>query len=119
MRGARSDQEASRLGYQLAVSPLVKTSFYGRDPNWGRLMAALGSAGPWVHPQQIDIFYDRVCLVRKGLAQGGNRTDQARKILEKDAFTLTIDLNLGTGSSRILTSDLTHDYVTLNASYPT
>lgn len=119
IRGARSDQEASRLGYQLAVSPLVKTSFYGRDPNWGRLMAALGCAGPWVHPQQVDIFYDRVCLVRKGLGQGGNRTDQARKVLDKDTFTLTIDLNLGSGSSRIVTSDLTHDYVTLNASYPT
>lgn len=119
IRGARSDQEANRLAYQLAVSPLVKTSFYGRDPNWGRLMAALGCAGPWVHPQQVDIFYDRVCLVRKGLSQGENRASRARKVLEKDTFTLTIDLNLGGGASRILTSDLTHDYVTLNASYPT
>ena len=119
IRGARSDDEASRIAYHLAISPLVKTSFYGRDPNWGRLMAALGCAGPWVHPQRIDVSYDQVCLVRKGVAQGKKRTDQAKRVLEKDVFTLTIDLHIGTGSARVLTSDLTHDYVTLNASYPT
>jgi glutamate N-acetyltransferase/amino-acid N-acetyltransferase len=118
IRGARSDADASVMAYHLANSPLVKTSFYGRDPNWGRLMAALGSAGPWVHPQKVDIFYDHVCLVRNGVAQGGRRADQARKVLKKPAFTLTIDLHVGIGSARVLTSDLTHDYVTLNASYP-
>jgi len=116
--GARSDDEANRLAYHLAISPLVKTSFYGRDPNWGRLMAALGCAGPWVHPQRIDVYYDQVCLVRKGVGQGKKRTDQAKRVLKKDAFALTIDLHIGTGSARVLTSDLTHDYVTLNASYP-
>jgi glutamate N-acetyltransferase/amino-acid N-acetyltransferase len=118
IRGARSDDEAGRIAYHLAISPLVKTSFYGRDPNWGRLMAALGCAGPWVHPQRIDIYYDRVCLVRKGVAQGKKQTGQAKRVLKKDAFAITIDLHLGTGSARVLTSDLTHDYVTLNASYP-
>jgi glutamate N-acetyltransferase/amino-acid N-acetyltransferase len=118
IRGAQSDEEARKLAYHLATSPLVKTSFYGRDPNWGRLMAALGCAGPWVHAQKINIFYDRVCLVRNGVGQGKQRTDQARKILGKDSFAITIDLNVGKGSARVLTSDLTHDYVTLNASYP-
>jgi glutamate N-acetyltransferase/amino-acid N-acetyltransferase len=116
--GARSDEEARRFAYHLAISPLVKTSFYGQDPNWGRLMAALGCAGPWLHPQKIDIFYDRVCLVRKGMARGEKQTARAGKVLKKGSFTLTIDLHLGTGSARVLTSDLTHDYVTLNASYP-
>ena len=118
IRGARSDEEARTLAYHLATSPLVKTSFYGRDPNWGRLVAALGCAGPWVHPQKIDIFYDRVCLVRNGVGQGKRRTDRSKKILEKDSFAVTIDLHVGKGSTRVLTSDLTHDYVTLNASYP-
>jgi glutamate N-acetyltransferase/amino-acid N-acetyltransferase len=118
IRGARSDEDARILAYHLANSPLVKTSFYGRDPNWGRLMAALGSAGPWVHPQKIDIFYDRVCLVRNGVGLGDKREEQAKAVLKKAAFTLTIDLHVGTGSARVLTSDLTHDYVTLNASYP-
>jgi glutamate N-acetyltransferase / amino-acid N-acetyltransferase len=119
IRGARSDDDANRLAYHLAISPLVKTSFYGRDPNWGRLMAALGCAGPWVHPQKIDIWYDRVCLVHRGIARSKERADKARKVLEKDAFVLAIDLHLGPGSARVLTSDLTHDYVSLNASYPT
>ncbi len=118
VRGARSDEEANLLAFQLAHSPLVKTSFYGRDPNWGRLMAALGSAGPWVHPQRIDIFYDRVCLVRNGVGRGGKSEEQARKVLRKAGFTVTIDLHVGSGSARVLTCDLTHDYVSLNASYP-
>ena len=100
IRGARSDRDANVLAYQLANSPLVKTSFYGRDPNWGRLMAALGCAGPWVHPQKIDIFYDQVCLVRNGIGQGEKKTDQAGKVLRKNAFTITIDLHVGTGSAR-------------------
>lgn len=119
IRGARSGEDAERFAYRIATSPLVKTSFYGRDPNWGRLMAALGSAGPWVHPQKIDIFYDRVCLVRKGVNQGPERARQASQVLRKEAFALTIDLHVGTGSARVLASDLTHDYITLNASYPT
>jgi glutamate N-acetyltransferase/amino-acid N-acetyltransferase len=116
--GARSDEDANVLAYHLANSPLVKTSFYGQDPNWGRLMAALGSAGPWVHPQKIDIFYDRVCVVRNGVGQGKKKSDQAGKVLKNSAFSVTIALHVGTGSARVLTSDLTHDYVTLNASYP-
>jgi glutamate N-acetyltransferase/amino-acid N-acetyltransferase len=119
IRGARSDEDAKRLAYHIANSPLVKTSFFGRDPNWGRLMAALGCAGPWVHPQKIDILYDRVCLVQNGVAQGEKRTKLAQKVLRKDTFALTIDLHVGTGSARVLTCDLTHDYITLNASYPT
>ncbi len=118
IRGARSNGDASVLAFRLAHSPLVKTSFYGQDPNWGRLMAALGSAGPWVHSQKIDIFYDRVCLVRNGTARGGRSEKRARQVLRKSGFTVTVDLHVGDGSARVLTSDLTHDYVTLNASYP-
>jgi glutamate N-acetyltransferase/amino-acid N-acetyltransferase len=119
IRGARSDRDAITLAYRLANSPLVKTSFYGRDPNWGRLMAALGSAGPWVHPRKVEIFYDRVCLVRNGVALGKKRVEEARKVLAKKALAVTVDLHLGEGTASVLTSDLTHDYVSLNASYPT
>lgn len=119
IQGARSDGDALILAYHLAHSPLVKTSFYGKDPNWGRLMAALGSAGPWMHPLKVDIFYDRVCVVRDGVATGKRSLQQARKVLEKEAFAVTIDLRVGTGSAHVLTSDLTHEYVSLNASYPT
>jgi glutamate N-acetyltransferase/amino-acid N-acetyltransferase len=118
IRGARSDRDANLLAYRLANSPLVKTSFYGQDPNWGRLMAAIGSAGPWLHPQKIDIYYDQICVVRNGVGQSKKKTHQAGKVLKRSAFTVTVDLHVGTGSARVLTSDLTHDYVALNASYP-
>ncbi len=117
LRGARSRAEARRLAYHLAGSSLVKTSFYGRDPNWGRIMAALGSVGAKVHPQKVDIAYDDVLLVREGLVQGPRRMRAAERVIRKPSFTVTVDLHLGTGCFELLTSDLTHDYVTLNAAY--
>ncbi len=118
VRGAKSDEDARILAYHIAHSPLVKTSFYGQDPNWGRVMAVLGCAGPWVHPQKIEIFYDHVCLVRNGVGRSGTAVQRAKEVLRKNAFSLTIDLHVGSGSASVLTCDLTHDYVALNASYP-
>ena len=118
VQGAQSDEDANILAYHIANSPLVKTSFYGKDPNWGRVMAALGCAGPWVHPQKIEISYDNVCLVRNGVGRSGAAVEKAKRVLRKSAFSLTVDLHVGRGSASVLTCDLTHDYVALNASYP-
>lgn len=117
IRGARSAGEARSLAYKLANSALVKTSFYGEDINWGRLMAALGCAGPLVRPDLVDISYDSIQVVRRGVLAGKAREAQAREVLRKNAFTVTVDLHLGQGSHWVVTSDLTHDYVSLNASY--
>lgn len=117
IQGARSAEDARKLAYKLANSALVKTSFYGEDINWGRLMAALGCAGPPVRPDRIDIFYDSIQVVRGGVLAGKARETQARQVLRKDAFSVTVDLHLGSASHWVVTSDLTHDYVSLNASY--
>ena len=117
VQGARTRAEARRLAYRLANSSLVKTSFYGCDPNWGRLMAATGSAGVAVDPARIDISYDRVPLVRKGICSSDRELARTVEVLKQDFFTVTIDLHVGEGVCSVLTSDLTHDYVTLNASY--
>ncbi len=119
VRGARTDADARRFAYHLANAVLVKTSFYGEDANWGRLMVALGGAGPRLDPEKIDIFYDRVPLVRNGVSTGTAQYKRATKVMKKEFFTVSIELNLGNGSCSMLTSDLTHDYVTLNAAYRT
>jgi len=117
VQGARSARDARTLAYKLANSSLVKTSFYGEDINWGRFMAALGCAGPVVRPDLVDIWYDSVQVVRRGVLAGKSREARARQVLRKDAFSVTVDLHLGNGSYWVVTSDLTHDYVSLNASY--
>lgn len=119
IRAARSKADAKTLAYKLANSPLVKTSFYGEDINWGRLMVALGCAGPLLQPDKMDIFYDGVQVVRRGISAGKRQETLAKKVLRKDRFTLTIDLQVGKGNHSVVTSDLTHAYVTLNASYRT
>lgn len=117
IRGARSAGDARVLAYKLANSALVKTSFYGEDINWGRLMAALGCAGPPVRPDLVDIYYDSIQVVRGGVLAGKARETRARQVLQKNAFSVTVDLHLGKGRHWVVTSDLTHDYVSLNASY--
>jgi len=119
VHGARTRADARRFAYHLAGSPLVKTSFYGQDPNWGRLMVALGDTGPQVDPDAVDIFYDRIPLVRKGVLAGNRQITKAETVLRNDFFTVSVHLHQGAGSFSVLTSDLTHDYVTLNASYRT
>ncbi|MEW6443585.1 MAG: bifunctional glutamate N-acetyltransferase/amino-acid acetyltransferase ArgJ [bacterium] len=119
VQGARSAHEARVLAYKLAGSPLVKTSFYGQDLNWGRLMVALGCAGPAFRPGLVDISYDGRAVVRKGVSAGRKAEERARPILRKDRFALCIDLHAGKGAHTVLTTDLSHAYVTLNASYRT
>jgi glutamate N-acetyltransferase / amino-acid N-acetyltransferase len=117
IQGAKTDADARRFAYHLAGSALVKTSFFGEDPNWGRLMVALGDTGPRLDPETIDIFYNRTPLVRNGVSVGARQYPKVQEVLRKDFFTVSIHLHQGQGSCSILTSDLTHDYVTLNASY--
>jgi len=114
---ARTNAEARLFAYRLAGSPLVKTSFYGQDPNWGRLMAALGDAGPGLDPQKIDIFYDSIPAVLNGISAGTRQEARLRQVLRRESFTVSIRLGRGPGAFSLLTSDLTHDYVSLNASY--
>lgn len=119
VKRARSVEEARRICYAIGNSPLVKTSFYGGDPNWGRILAAIGRSGTTRNPQNADIYYNEVCVARKGLSTGARYEAKARKVMEKKRFSVTIDLHDGKRSSWIWTSDLTEDYVKLNSNYRT
>ena len=121
IEGAQSETEASRIAYHIASSSLVKTSFYGEDPNWGRLMVALGTVAPaTLSPERIDISYDDCPVVRKGVGiKNKKKSTMLKKVLKKEAFCVTINLNMGRSAFSMLTSDLSHDYVSLNSAYPT
>ncbi len=117
--GARSDADAERVARVICGSPLVKTAFFGEDPNWGRILAAAGRAGVELDPGRLALRVGDVELVRNGQGTGTEAEWLARKIMEKRDFDLTLDMGLGKGSIRFLTCDLSDEYVRINADYRT
>ena len=97
----------------MAKSELIKTSWTGGDPNWGRIMAALGYSGARVREEMVEIFYDGLLAVVNGQP---SKTPLAklRKLVRKPKFTITIHLHYGMGEYSILTTDLTEEYVRIN-----
>jgi len=114
---AASASEAERAARVVANSCLVKTAVCGRDPNWGRIMAALGRSDIVFDERDVDIFIDEVRIVKGGLAEGGDAEKEASGRMKKNDFVLRIDLKKGEFQDRIYTCDLTHDYITINADY--
>jgi glutamate N-acetyltransferase/amino-acid N-acetyltransferase len=96
---------------------LVKTAIYGRDPNWGRIIAAIGSSGVNVREEKIDIVLDRIKLVSSGVGTG--REKAAARVLSNKNITITVDLKTGGKSAKVLTCDLTEGYIKINAHYST
>jgi glutamate N-acetyltransferase/amino-acid N-acetyltransferase len=116
--GAGSDAEAEAVARRIATSPLVKTAAFGRDPNWGRVLAAAGSA-PWnggfahVDVERLSVAFDGTAVFVRGEPTG------AAPELGGSAVAIELDLGLGDGTATYLASDLTYDYVKLNAEYTT
>src|SRR5262245_20592091 len=114
VKGARSQGEAREVAYRVGRSQLVKTSFFGQDPNWGRLLAAIGYSGVPFDPSKVDIYYGPVKVASGGSATNSDADRQAHEVMTHKHFSVTLDLKMGKGSFRIWTSDLTTDYVKLN-----
>ncbi|MBI2361093.1 MAG: bifunctional glutamate N-acetyltransferase/amino-acid acetyltransferase ArgJ [Deltaproteobacteria bacterium] len=116
--GSRSSAEAKKVAYTVATSQLVKTAFFGEDPNYGRIMAAIGRAEVPIKPDRVDIFFDGVTVVRRGAGVNAAETEAGR-VLKQPSFTVRINLRQGNAAASVWTSDLTHDYVRLNSAYRT
>jgi glutamate N-acetyltransferase / amino-acid N-acetyltransferase len=116
--GARTEGEARRVAYAVANSNLVKTAFYGGDPNWGRIISAAGSIGIPLPVKAVRLFFDEVCLFEAG--QGtAFPADRVAAIMAQETIKVRLELGMGTKSFRIYTSDLSFEYVKINAHYHT
>jgi glutamate N-acetyltransferase/amino-acid N-acetyltransferase len=118
VQGARSEADARLASRAIANSLLVKTSWFGRDPNWGRVIDAVGYSGAAVKEGRVDIWYDAVQAVKSGMATRG-ALQKLEQILRKDRFEIRVDLHLGKGASTVYTCDCSLDYVKINAEYMT
>ncbi len=119
VQGAASDADAKRAAMAVANSSLVKTAFFGQDANWGRIFAAVGYSGAEVQQERAELFFDEVQMVRDGIFAGGDAEARGSEVLKRKEFTVTVDLHLGSGRATVYTSDLSYDYVKINADYRT
>ena len=119
VNGAATDADAVRVAKRIAHSPLVKTAWAGCDPNWGRLMAAIGNSGAEVDPAKIDIWFGDLRICRDGGRAAEMDVAAAHAYLSQPEFSITIELHQGDGSCVFWTTDLTAEYVRINADYST
>ncbi len=117
VRGARNREDAKQAAYSIAHSPLVKTAFFGMDANWGRILCALGHSGVEIDLNRIDVFFDKIPIVKNGMGVGGRLEEKAGQVLKNKSFRVRVDLHLGKGEFSVFTTDLSIDYVKINASY--
>jgi glutamate N-acetyltransferase/amino-acid N-acetyltransferase len=119
INGAASNADALRIAKAIAHSPLVKTAWAGCDPNWGRLMAAIGYSGAAIDPETIDISFGELPICRNGGRAPDFDEDAAHTYILQPEFSITIHLHQGNGSCKFWTTDLTHEYIRINADYTT
>jgi glutamate N-acetyltransferase/amino-acid N-acetyltransferase len=117
--GAENEESARIAACSVATSSLVKTAFFGEDANWGRIIAAVGYSGIDVDPNLIDISFDQIPVAVNGLAVGAEQEAKATKVLQQDEFAVTINLHAGDAEWSYFTSDLSYEYVKINADYRT
>jgi len=117
--GAASDADALRVAKAIAHSPLVKTAWAGCDPNWGRLAAAIGYSGADIDPARIDISFGTLPICRDGGRAAGYDEAAAHAYISQGEFSISIDLHRGSGTCTFWTTDLTHEYIHINADYST
>ncbi|AXA26559.1 bifunctional glutamate N-acetyltransferase/amino-acid acetyltransferase ArgJ [Pseudomonas putida] len=120
VNGGGNHQECLDVGYAVAHSPLIKTALFASDPNWGRILAAVGRAGvPELDVSLIDVYLDSVCIASKGGRSPSYTEEQGSAVMAQEEITIRIELGRGQCSETIWTTDLSHEYVKINAEYRT
>lgn len=119
VRGAKTDADAKRVARAVACSPLVKTAFFGGDPNWGRIACAVGYAGAQLDQHRLAISVGDVPIGQKGMSTGPQNEQRAARIMQQDEFSIDVHLHLGRGQAHVVTSDLSTSYVHFNSAYTT
>jgi glutamate N-acetyltransferase/amino-acid N-acetyltransferase len=117
VKGALNREDAVIAAKNIANSTLVKTALYGEDANWGRIMSALGKSGINLDPDKIAVFFNNVQVVKYGMANDSDWEEEAKNIISLKKFQITVNLNLGDKDAKVLTCDLTHEYININAEY--
>jgi len=119
VNGAPSNDEALTVALSIANSPLVKTAIFAEDANWGRLVMAIGKVDCEIDVAKIDIFINDVCLMQAGMKHAEYVEALGATAMKKEEIEIRVEMNQGDGSETVWTSDLSHEYVKINAEYRT
>ena len=117
LTGAASDQDAKQHAKDIANSPLVKTALAGEDPNWGRIVMALGKSGAAAERDLIKIWLGDILVAEQGWVAASYSEEQGAAYMKNAELVIAVDLGMGSGAATVWTCDLTHDYISINADY--
>lgn len=117
VKGAKTEKDAARIARTLGTSLLVKTAFFGEDPNWGRIVAAAGRSGVKFDPDKLDLYFGKERILRNSKDIMNEKKAQA--VMKKPKFDVTLDIKQGKASAFVIASDITFEYVKINAHYRT
>lgn len=115
--GASSVSDAKRIASTIATSNLVKTALFGEDANWGRVMGAIGRAGVPIKPEKLTVRFGGITMVKRGIGVGLAAEGKIAKVFKQKEFTISVHLGQGHAQAHMWTTDLSYDYVRINASY--
>lgn len=118
VQGGRQEAECLQVAYTIAHSPLVKTAFFASDPNWGRIVAAIGRAGiENLDTRRVDIWLDEVCIVHQGGVAAAYQEADGQRVMQRKEITIRVHLGRGEAQARVWTCDFSYEYVRINAEY--
>jgi glutamate N-acetyltransferase/amino-acid N-acetyltransferase len=117
--GAENDQAAHKIAMTLANSPILKAAFAGEDPNWGRVVMAVGKAGEAADRDKLAIRFGDILVAENGQRAPGYAEEQGAAYMKNAELAVSVDVGIGSSSAVVWTCDLTHDYITINADYRT
>jgi len=117
VEGAEDESAARRIAFSIANSPLVKTAFAGEDPNWGRIVMAVGKSGEAASRDRLAIWFGDIQVAKAGEADPGYQEAMGAEYMKNQELTVRVDVGFGTGAATVWTCDLTKDYIAINADY--
>jgi glutamate N-acetyltransferase/amino-acid N-acetyltransferase len=118
VHNAKTFSDAKKVGMSIANSPLVKTAFFGQDPNWGRVICAVGYSGVAMQPEQTIVKFGDIIVYKNGMGAQFDK-NALQKIMAKHDIVIDVDLNLGHDKATVWTCDLSYEYVKINGEYHT
>lgn len=117
VKGAENDEDAKKVAFSIANSPLVKTAIAGEDPNWGRIIMAVGKSGAKADRDRLSISLGDIRVAENGWVSPGYKEEEGAAYMKQDHLLLCTDLGMGQSSATVWTCDLTHGYIEINADY--
>ena len=117
--GAKNTNSAKSIARSVAQSPLVKTAIYGEDPNWGRIVMAIGKSREPINKKKLKIKIGREIVAKNGNQSPAYNESKLKNYMKNDQIIISIDLGIGKGTAKMMTCDYSYDYVRINASYKT